>query len=212
MSQLPEVLPPSEPIEVSPVVTCFVGSSLVAGVGDPKALGWVGRVVARSMLPELAITAYNLGVRDRSTADVLASWRAETDPRWRPDAARRLVLQVGRTDLQRGISTARTRLNLANVLDDAAADGIRCFVVGVTPVLEPADNDRLQALSDAQADVCGRRQVPYVDCVRPLRGHDQWASDLASSDGVHPGQAGYGLIAWLVLHHGWADWLGTPES
>jgi len=29
---------------------------------------------------------------------------------------------------------------------------------------------------------------------------------MASSlDGIHPGQAGYGLIAWLVLHHGWAD-------
>jgi hypothetical protein len=26
-------------------------------------------------------------------------------------------------------------------------------------------------------------------------------------DGIHPGQAGYGLIAWLVLHGGWDTWL-----
>jgi hypothetical protein len=33
-------------------------------------------------------------------------------------------------------------------------------------------------------------------------------ADLAASpDRVHPGQAGYGLIAWLVLHNGWNDWL-----
>jgi len=38
--------------------------------------------------------------------------------------------------------------------------------------------------------------------------HEQWQSDLATGDGVHPGQAGYGLIAWLVLHQGWPDWLG----
>jgi hypothetical protein len=50
--------------------------------------------------------------------------------------------------------------------------------------------------------------VPYVDCYRPLNGHEQYRSDLgASGDGIHPGQAGYGLIAWLVLHGGWDQWL-----
>lgn len=29
---------------------CVVGDELVAGVGDPKALGWVGRVTARTAL------------------------------------------------------------------------------------------------------------------------------------------------------------------
>jgi hypothetical protein len=26
-----------------------------------------------------------------------------------------------------------------------------------------------------------------------------------------PGQAGYGLMAWLVLHTGWHQWLGLPD-
>jgi acyl-CoA thioesterase I len=63
-------------------------------------------------------------------------------------------------------------------------------------------------LVDAQADVCARRGVPFVDCYGPLLGHDQWRTDLAASSVEnHPGQAGYGLIAWLVLHNGWTDWL-----
>ena len=33
-----------------------------------------------------------------------------------------------------------------------------------------------------------------------------------AGDGVLPGQAGYGLMAWLVLHTGWHGWLGLPDD
>ena len=70
-------------------------------------------------------------------------------------------------------------------------------------------NRRIEALAEAQADVCARRGITYVDCFRPLVNHDQWMADLAASpDRAHPGQAGYGLIAWLVLHNGWNEWIG----
>src|SRR4029077_13817605 len=39
----------------------FFGASLVAGVGDPAGLGWVGRVVAASFALDVPLTAYNLG-------------------------------------------------------------------------------------------------------------------------------------------------------
>jgi lysophospholipase L1-like esterase len=51
-----------------------------------------------------------------------------------------------------------------------------------------------------------------VDCYAPLVSHEDWLTDLAAGDGVHPGQAGYGLMAWLVLHGGWHAWLGIPEA
>ena len=54
--------------------------------------------------------------------------------------------------------------------------------------------------------------VPFVDCYGPLSSHEQWFSDLAAGDGTHPGQAGYGLVAWLVLHGGWHSWLGLPQG
>lgn len=192
------------------VALCFVGDSFTAGFGDPKALGWVGRVVARSQHPDVDLTAYNLGVRGQTSSDVVARWRGECAPRWAGRGERRLVVSAGRTDLAAGLTTARCRLNLANILDDAAGSGIAAFVVGLAPGLDAAENERIAGLAHAQADVCARRDVIYVDCFTPLVRHDQWQADLAAGpDGVHPGQAGYGLLAWLVLHQGWPQWYGV---
>ncbi|GAB3877103.1 GDSL-type esterase/lipase family protein [Terrabacter terrigena] len=186
----------------------FVGASMTAGYGDPKGLGWVGRVVARTQHPDLDLTAYNLGVRGNTSGDVVARWGAECHPRWKGRTERRLVLSVGTNDVLSGMTMARSRLNLANVLDEATNAGIGVFVVGLTPTLDDDLNRRIEALAEAQADVCARRGITYVDCYRPLATHDQWMADLAASpDRSHPGQAGYGLIAWLVLHNGWNDWL-----
>lgn len=186
----------------------FVGASMTAGYGDPKGLGWVGRVVARTQHPDLDLTAYNLGVRGNTSGDVVARWATESHPRWKGRTERRLVLSVGTADVISGMTMARSRLNLANVLDEATNAGIRAFVVGLAPTLDRELNRRVEALAEAQADVCSRRSITYVDCFRPLVNHDQWLADLAASpDRAHPGQAGYGLIAWLVLHNGWNDWL-----
>ncbi|WP_298748857.1 GDSL-type esterase/lipase family protein [uncultured Serinicoccus sp.] len=188
---------------------CFIGDGFVAGYGDPKALGWVNRVVGRTDRggTDTDITSYNLGVRGASSADVMNRWRGECPARWQGRGERRLVIGVGAEDVDQGITTARSRLNLANVLDEASSTGIATFVVGPTPTLDAEVNARLQTLADALADVCSRRGVPFVDCFTPLLGHDQWQSDLAAGDTVHPGQAGYGLMAWLVLNGGWATWL-----
>ena len=186
----------------------FIGASLVAGVGDPKGQGWVSRVVGRTQHPDLELTAYNLGVRGDTSGDVLARWRTECPPRWAGRSEKRLVISVGVDDAAKGVTLARHRLNLANVLDDAASSGISTFVVSPPPAAHPDLDGKLEVLVEAQADVCSRRGVPFVDCYRPLVGHDQWQSDLAASPVPgHPGQAGYGLIAWLVLHNGWYDWL-----
>jgi len=189
------------------IALVFIGDAYVAGYGDPKGLGWVSRVVGRTAHGDVDITAYQLGVRDETSADVLARWRVECPPRWKGHSEKRLVVAVGHNDAVTGMSTARVRLNLANILDDAAASGVAAFAVGPTPTLDADLNARLEVVVEAQADVCARRGVPYVDCYRPLIGHEQWLSDLGAAGGVYPGQAGYGLIAWLVLHGGWDQWL-----
>lgn len=187
----------------------FLGASLVAGYGDPKGQGWVTRVIGRSQHPDLDLTAYNLAVRGDTTADVLTRWHTEVPLRWRGRAERRLVVSVGGNDIAAGVSLARHRLGLANLLDDATSAGVRPFVVSPPPSGSAEVNEKLEVLLQAQSDVCSRRGVPFVDCFTPLLGHDQWQSDLAAGDGHHPGQAGYGLIAWLVLHNGWPEWLGV---
>ena len=185
---------------------CVLGDELVAGTGDPRALGWVGRVVARTPQERFRLTAHALGVPGETTtgmSDALAG-------RDRPAAGRhgRLVLGLGHGDLRAGTVTARSRLNVANVLDAARERGLPRLVVGPPPVLPGGPDAHLApgrpALGDAFAEVCERRGVPYVDTARPgCGGNPDWEADLAASDGRVPGQAGYGLMAYLVLHGGW---------
>ncbi|WP_068266604.1 hypothetical protein [Janibacter limosus] len=64
---------------------------------------------------------------------------------------------------------------------------------------------RRRALANILYEASSQGVVTFT----PLAGHSQWESDIAAPlDGVHPGQADYGLIAWLVLHHDWGEWMG----
>jgi len=192
---------------------CVVGDELVAGVGDPKGLGWVGRVVARTAL-EPAPVVMTLAVPGETTGGLAMRWGAEVGLRLSdaPEGTRQhLVIGLGRADLVAGTSLARSRLNLANVLDEAERRRLPAFVVGPPPGAHE-DPERQAELSAAFADVAQRRRVPYVETFGPLARHEQWQADLASGDGVVPGQAGYGLMAWLVLHSGWQRWLGLPDD
>lgn len=193
---------------------CIVGDDLVAGVGDGKGLGWVGRVAARTDAKPMP-AFYQLAKPGEVTTDLAVRWEQEALPRFSPDSQGRLVLGLGRDDVLSGLSIARSRLNLANMLDSAESHRLPVLVVGPPPMGPGSgrsdEADRLGELSAAFADVCGRRRVPYVETFEPLRTHEQWLSDLAAGDGVHPGQAGYGLMAWLVLHNGWHSWLGIPS-
>jgi acyl-CoA thioesterase-1 len=189
-----------------------VGDELTAGIGDPRSLGWVGRVAARtrSALPP---SVYNLAVPGETTTGLSARWEEEFNRRatLTEDVDHRLVIGLGHNDIAAELSVARSRLNLANVLDIAADRRLPALVVGPPPTV-PSLAPAIGELSAAYADVAQRRRVPYVDTFTPLVDHEQWNADLASSPGAYPGQAGYGLMAWLVLHTGWHTWLGLPED
>jgi len=187
-----------------------VGDELAAGAGDPKGLGWVGRVAARTHTPAAA-TFLTLAVPGETSSALGARWDEEASRRFTTDTDNRLVVALGRADLGAGLSIARSRLNLANILDVAESRRIQTFVVGPPPG-RTEDSDRVADLSAAYADVATRRRIPYVDTYSPLVTHEQWLGDLAAGDGLLPGQAGYGMIAWLVLHTGWHAWLGLPDD
>ena len=78
----------------------------------------------------------------------------------------------------------------------------------VVAILEPESREEVQEC----IRIANRRRVPYVDTFSPLVTHEQWLADLAQSGNGFPGQAGYGLMAWLVLHTGWHAWLGVPDD
>lgn len=188
-----------------------VGDELAAGSGDARALGWVGRVAAKTTAVGPHVQFFSLGVPGEDTVGLAKRWQAEALRRFSDSSDNRLVLAPGRADIASGLSLARSRLNLANVLDEALAAEVSTFVIGPPPVLDNEMNRRVGELAAGFADVAGRRGVGYVDTFTPLVAHEQWRSDLAGADGLRPGQAGYGLMAWLVLHRGWYSWLSLPE-
>jgi lysophospholipase L1-like esterase len=190
----------------------FFGESFVAGAGDPAGLGWVGRVVASSYSAGLPLTAYNLGVRGESSLEVADRWLAEARPRMRAQAAYGVVFSVGVNDSTEEEGCVRVEREqsvdaLGRMLDGAAQLGLKALVVGPAPACEPAQDDRLRALSAAFARVAAQRGVPCVEVVGALCGHPAWALEAAAGDGVHPGAAGYEELARLVLAGGWLDWL-----
>lgn len=188
---------------------CLLGDEVSDGHGDARHLGWMGRVLARTALPEPTFVA-RLPVPRETTTVLATRWMPETSRRWLPDAARYLLLAPGVHDVAAGLSVARSRLNLANVLDGAAREGISTFVVGPAPTLT-VDRHAVRHLSAAFQDVCERREIPFVDTCTPLQANEQWLADLGVTDGSHPTQVGYGLLAWLVLNGGWHQWLGSTE-
>lgn len=203
----------SEQNDAVPMRICVIGDELVAGYGDARGIGWVGRVIARTAADPPPFVA-TLAVPEETTTSLNERWESECARRFGSGSTavdNRLVIGLGSADLAAGLSLARSRLNLANILDTAAARRVTTFVVGPPPRPDVGDS-ALAQLSAAFADVCVRRRTTYVETHAPLRAHDQWLADVAAGGGSHPGQAGHGLLAWLVLHTGWHEWLGTPES
>lgn len=187
-----------------------VGDELLAGMGDPRALGWYGRVLARTPHDVTPVSSYVLAAPDEGSEALNDRWFNEASRRFADGADNRVVIAPSTVDVDLGITTARSRLNMANVVDTAAQNNIKVLVVGPPPTLDADRNRKIADLSAAYADVVTRRQHIYVDTFNPLQHHEQWRKDLAANDG-RPRQAGYGLIAWLVLHRGWYSWLDLPE-
>jgi acyl-CoA thioesterase-1 len=189
-----------------------LGDQLVTASGDPKGMGWVGRVQARTPQVDPTIELITLPYPDDTSLTLNKRWLAEVQPRQNQLGRTQVAIALGNHDIRAGLSTSRSRLNLATVLDEAMKYGLEPFVIGPVPHKEAALNSDVEQLSWGFEDVCARRNVPFVDCFHPLLGHDGWNQELQNSPSGHPGQVGYGLIAWLVLNRGWNSWLGVEEA
>lgn len=191
----------------------FFGDSFVAGVGDPSGLGWVGRLGAASHAAGLPITAYNLGVRGDTSADVAVRFEAETQARTRnANASYGVVLNVGANDMTEVDNRLRVAPGVAvrtlgRLIDLAEEDGHGIFVVGPPPVGERDQDERIRELSRQFAHVATHRAVPFVEIARMLSGHDGWRREAAANDRSHPGADGYAALTEIVLAAGWTAWL-----
>jgi acyl-CoA thioesterase-1 len=190
----------------------FYGDSFVAGVGDPRGCGWVGRVAAACA----PLTAYNLGVRGETSVQVAARWQAEAWPRVRGQGSCGVVFSVGANDAcgERAgdpprMSVEQSTATLTGLLDAAATKKLPAFVVGPPPLGEALADARVGELTEAFAVLCAARRarVPFVAVAAPLLASRTWLAEAAAGDGAHPGAGGYDELAALVLDGGLRDWL-----
>lgn len=190
---------------------CFLGDSFVAGVGDPEALGWVGRVSARSIGRGAALTAYNLGIRRDTSTDVLARAHDEVTRRLPADVDGRVVCSFGvnDTDIDDGalrVGPSVTITNFEKLIDRLR--GRPLLFVGPPPVGDEGHNHRIEALDDALTSRAVRGAVPYLSIFAALVDSPVWRDEVAAGDGSHPGALGYETMADLIWRGGWCDWLG----
>lgn len=191
------------------------GDSFVAGVGDQRGQGWVGRVVAAASAAGRPLTAYSLGVRRETSVEVAVRWRFEAMPRLARDADCRVVFAVGANDttIERHgprVPVDRSRLALGTMLDQAAELNLPAAVAGPPPVGDAAQRARVVALSDAFAELCAERGVPFWPVAAALAASREWIQEQAVGDGAHPGAAGYDLLARVLLDAGLLAWLQAP--
>ncbi|NWN87994.1 MAG: lysophospholipase [Micrococcaceae bacterium] len=188
-----------------------IGAQTLTGVGDARGLGWLGRVLAKTEIPDLQIESYPLVFPNETTEEMSDRWEHEVLPRLAiEDIENRMVIAVPHDPVAMAGSSARARLHLANILDRAKQHNIATFVVGPTPTQDHETNRHLAQLNEAYQGVAERRDVLYVDAFTDLVNHQNFNEDLMVNEGL-PGQAAYGLIAWLVLNRGWFEWLGIVD-
>lgn len=187
-----------------------IGDEIAGGYADTRHGGWVGRVLDRSAQPVPDLVSV-LTVPGETTTQLEERWAREVAPRLANASERRLVVAPGAWDVAQGVSLARTRLNLAKLLDEAADAGLSVFFVGPAPTLR-GDDEAVAGLDTACYEVCQRREIPYAALFASLRQNDRWLQDLGAVDGVHPSQVGHAMIAHLVIAQGWHSWFGSEPA
>jgi lysophospholipase L1-like esterase/N-acetylglutamate synthase-like GNAT family acetyltransferase len=190
---------------------CVFGDSFTHGTGDDEALGWVGRIAAAARRRGSDLTAYNLGVRRETSADIRARWRAEAPPRLPHGCDGRLIFAFGINDCASG-PDGRPRLEPAASLAEVRAILQHALALAPTLVLGPlavvADDvmdGRIAALSAGLAGLCAELGAPFLDLspvareLLPL-----WREEADAGDGVHPNARGYAALAEAI--DAWPPW------
>lgn len=197
---------------------CFFGDSFTHGVGDVEGLGWRGRVVARLLQCGVDLTAYDLGVRRDTSADILKRWEQEACARFPHELSHnlsfRLAFAFGTNDCSND-GTGKPRLSLSESLSNAeriltkAVTVAPSIMIGPAPTFDDPEADkRLHDLETRLQLLAGEYGVPFLPMMAFLQNSRQWTEGAAVGDGTHPGSEGYALMAEHIL--AWSafqDWI-----
>ena len=190
----------------------FLGDSMTNGTGDPAMLGWVGRVCAAARARGHDVTAYNLGIRRETSADIHARWREEVAPRLPPEHPRALVFSFGVNDCVEENGAPRVSpeatLRHAQAMLSAARAIAPVLFVGPPPIDDDGVNARAAALDARLSALCADLAIPHLPVLAPLLADSHWLAEARAGDGAHPAARGYAAMAALVdAWPAWRAWL-----
>ncbi len=186
----------------------FLGDSMTNGTGDPAMLGWVGRICANARARGHDVTAYNLGIRRETSADIHARWRAEIAPRLPPEHPRALVFCFGVNDCVAENGAPRVHpdatLHHAHAMLAAAQSIAPTLFIGPPPIDDAGTNARAAALDQRLAALCATLHIPHLPTLAALLEDPHWIAEARAGDGAHPGANGYAAMAALI--DAWPPW------
>jgi len=184
---------------------CFLGDSFTLGTGDDDGLGWVGRVLASERGRGIDLTAYNLGVRGQTGAEIAERAAPEVEARLAGKGDRRAVaISFGTNDIRFDRPVEETASALEHVIRWAAGQGHGVFVMGTPHAAEP-ELDALRALYNVNMEETARRLgAPFLDVRERIADWAPWHRGAAKGDGIHPGSEGYAAVA--AAFGAWTPW------
>ncbi|NET46270.1 GDSL-type esterase/lipase family protein [Okeania sp. SIO2B3] len=188
---------------------CFIGDSFVNGTGDPKCLGWTGRICQTVCDRGYDLTYYNLGVRRDTSTDINSRWLREVSCRLPPEVDGRVVFSFGANDMT--LEAGKTRIESSQSVENIyqiltkAKQFFPVLMINSPPVEDTEHNIRIGNLSDDFAQVCLQLDIPYLDVFTPLKNSDIWRQEVIQNDGAHPRSLGYSELAKLVEN--WSSWI-----
>ena len=186
------------------MVVCFIGDSLTQGIGDQRALGWVGRLAQASFAHDPArprnLTVYNLGLRGESSVAIQARWRGDTDRRRRNGEDMAFVFSFGAADGLHKVPHEDTLRASRDILGTAASLG-RTLYISPPPAFDPAWSAHIKNVGGVLRGICAEISVPTFDFHAPLAADAKYMASL-EPDGIHPDTAGYDRMAALLRGFG----------
>ena len=176
----------------------FIGDSLTLGINDGRRISWPGRVLDKCLKAGTDFfSAYNLGVRASASVHILDRWVGEVAARNMVDQPSKLVFSFGTADIARGVPTDETIL-AANKIFTAAKEFSDTIYITPPPVLDEAKNQAVAGIAKALVAVAKDVGIACADIYPEINDQKAFIEDLLGTDGVHPSDKGYEIIAEAV--------------
>jgi lysophospholipase L1-like esterase len=173
----------------------FYGDSYIAGFGDPRELGWVGRIATRC--PELEFV--NHGVPGETSLDAVTRFdNTDFDERDRV-----VVFSFGSNDVILNVSQDQSVLAFERAIERCRRHDLNVLLV-LPPAIHglPAVDPTLEALSQTLGTVASANSIAVFSARALLDREGAWYYEAAHGDGAHPGAEGYAELAHRLIDDG----------